>query len=60
MAAKSVSTRSNRTKNIEDIKRRNTTARLQWAAIAAAIVLLIIAVFVFGWGTGDGVLDHTG
>lgn len=60
MAAKSGTKRSKRAKNIEEIKRRNTTALLQWTAIAAAFLLLLIAVFVFGWGTGDGLVQHSG
>ncbi len=49
-----------RSKNIDEIKRRNVTANLQWAAIAAAVLLLVIAIFVFGWGTGDGLVQHSG
>lgn len=53
-------TRSRGTKNIEELKRRNLNATLQWSAIAVVFLLLIVAVFVFGWGTsGDGVL-HSG
>jgi uncharacterized integral membrane protein len=63
MAARSTPNRPKRskhTKNIEELKRKNTTAMLQWSAIAAAILLLLIAVFVFGWGTGDGLVQHSG
>lgn len=58
MATKS--TRAKRTKNIEELKRQNRTATLQWAAIGVVLVLLVIAVFAFGWGTGDGLVQHSG
>lgn len=60
MAAKSSATRTEKTKNIEDLKRRNRTANLQWAAILIVFVLFVLAVFVFGWGTGDGLVQHSG
>ena len=60
MAAKQKTTRSTRTKNIEELRRRSMSATLQWSAIAVGLLLLIVAVFVFGWGAnGDGVL-HSG
>lgn len=60
MAAKSSTRRTKRSKNIDDIKRRNKAANLQWAAIATVVLLLLVAVFVFGWGTGDGLVQHSG
>jgi uncharacterized integral membrane protein len=60
MAGKSASKRSKSAKNIQQRKRKNTTALLQWSAIAAAFLLLLIAVFVFGWGTGDGLALQSG
>jgi len=64
MASKSVSqksrSRNKTTKNIEELKRSNRAANLQWAAIAIVVGLLILAVFVFGWGTGDGLVQHSG
>lgn len=65
MAAKSATKRSKRTtssgsRSIDELKRRNMQATLQWSAIAVVFVLLLIAVFVFGWGTGDGLIQHSG
>lgn len=54
MATKSAS-RTKSSKNIDELKRKNLAANLQWAAIGVVFVLLILAVFVFGWGTGDGI-----
>lgn len=59
MASKATTKRSKTTKNIEELKRKNLNATLQWTAIAVVFVLLILAVFAFGWGTGDGVI-HSG
>lgn len=59
MAAKSQATRKQGSKNIEAIKRKNVSANLQWAAIGAVFILVVIAVFVFGWGTGDGLVNHS-
>jgi hypothetical protein len=59
MAAKSHATRKQGSKNIEAIKRKNFSANLQWAAIGTVFVLVVIAVFVFGWGTGDGLVNHS-
>ncbi len=59
MAAKSSATRNKGTKNIEAIKRKNVGANLQWAAIATVFILLVIAIFVSGWGTGDGLVQHS-
>ena len=56
MAAKSQARRKKGSKNIETIKRKNVSANLQWAAIGTVFILLVIAVFVFGWGTGDGLV----
>ncbi len=47
-------------KNIEELKRKNRAANLQWGAILIVFVLLVLAVFVFGWGTGDGLIQHSG
>lgn len=59
MATKSSASRTKSSKNIEELKRKNRAANLQWAAIAVVFALLVLAVFVFGWGTGDG-LVHSG
>lgn len=48
------------TKNIEELKRKNRAANLQWAGILIVFVLIVLAVFVFGWGTGDGLVQHSG
>lgn len=55
MATKSSTTRTKSSKNLDEIKRQNFAATLQWAALGIVFVLLILAVFVFGWGTGDGI-----
>lgn len=60
MAAKSNATRIKATKNIDELKRKNRSANLQWAAIVIVFVLALLAVFVFGWGTGDGIVQHNG
>ncbi len=60
MTAKSSPRRTKRSKNIDAIKRQNINANLQWAAIATVVLLFLIAVFVFGWGTGDGLVQHSG
>lgn len=59
MAAKSAHG-SKATKNIDELKRKNRSANLQWAAIGIVFLLLVLAVFVFGWGTGDGLVQHSG
>lgn len=59
MASKAQKKRSKSSKNLEELKRQNLNATLQWSAIAVVFVLLILAVFVFGWGTGDGIV-HSG
>lgn len=60
MAAKSSPRRAKRSKNIDTIKRKNMTANLQWAAISIVVLLFLIAIFVFGWGTGDGLVQNSG
>lgn len=48
MAAKSRAKQKKGSKNIETIKRNNVSANLQWAAMGAVFILVVIAVFVFG------------
>jgi len=59
MAAKTQRSRNKSSRNIEEQKRKNRAASLQWGAILIVFVLIVLAVFVFGWGTGDGLVQHS-